>query len=156
VAAAAGPETATPAPVGTRWGAVETGTIICLVVAEVLFVLWPLTAVVWLAGVVLLIMSKLWTATEKTLAAFGLALGFPLLTAVLALGLGSSSSDGSCSDSVSAAGVESTTCTTAPDGPSYAWVALGIAVAYLAFQAYTIWRLVRARRRTAGLNPALR
>ncbi|GAA4707114.1 HAAS signaling domain-containing protein [Nocardioides conyzicola] len=151
VVAAAGPPVyvAPPAPRASR--TVETSAIICLVVAELLFILWPLGAVAWVAGIVLLAVSKTWTGREKALGLAGLATGFPLVFVVLVASFTTSSSDGSCSDPVRVTEgsqvTESSTCYVgSPGGHSYAWLALALGIAYLAFQGYTIWRLTRLRR----------
>jgi uncharacterized membrane protein len=145
VAAAGPPMVGTPpAPPASR--TVETSAIVCLVVAELLFILWPLGALAWLAGVILLAVSKTWTGREKALGVAGLATGFPMVFLVLALGTGTASS-GSCTGSGPVTATDGdVSCTIGTDTSSYAWVALAFAVAYLAFQGYTIWRLTRPRR----------
>jgi uncharacterized membrane protein len=143
VVAAAGPPMVAGPPASRT---VETSAIVCLVVAELLFILWPLGALAWLAGVILLAVSKTWTGREKALGVAGLATGFPMVFLVLALGTGTASS-GSCTGSGPVTATDGdVSCTVGTDTSSYAWVALAFAVAYLAFQGYTIWRLTRPRR----------
>ncbi len=146
--AAAGPmmpATQEPSPPAGR--GVATGAITCLILAELMVILWPLAALVWVAGVILLVLAQTWTAREKVLGVVGLASGFPLLSCVLAIGLVAGGSTTTCTQSGPAGADSGTaTCTIGPDTHSYAWLALAIGVAYLAFQAYTVWRLTRARR----------
>jgi uncharacterized membrane protein len=150
VVAAAGPPmvAATPARPTTR--TVEISAIVCLVAAELLVILWPLATLLWVAGIVLLAVSKIWTGRQKVLGLAGLASGYPVVTLILALSFVSGSTTGSCSGSTTVDGAEVTdtgTCTVGPDtSSSYGWLALAIGIAYLAFQGYTIWRLTRPRR----------
>jgi uncharacterized membrane protein len=147
VVAAAGPTVPdVPAPPPAS-RAVEIGAIACLVVAELLFLLWPLGALCWLAGVVLLAVSKTWTGREKALGLAGLATGFPLTFLVLAISYTPGASNESCTGTGPVSATDGdVTCTIGPDAGSYGLVALAMAVAYLALQIYTVWRLTRPRR----------
>ena len=75
VVAAAAPEGPPPGPAGfgpptprpPTFGNVEVGALLCLVLAEVIFLIYPVAALLCLAGFVLLLVSRLWTAGEKVL-----------------------------------------------------------------------------------------
>jgi uncharacterized membrane protein len=155
VVAAAGPPVfvARPAPPTSR--AAEVSAIVCLVLAELLFILWPVAAMAWIAGIVLVAVSKTWSGRQKAWGLVALGSGFPLAIALLGLAAGVPVTSSTCSSTPTVvvdgqAGSQvsqaSTCSTTAGHGVS--WVVLAIAVAYLAVQAYTIWRLTRWRRTT--------
>ena len=144
-----GPPVRTP----PTFGNVEVASLLCLIAAEVIFVVYPVAALLCLAGFVLLLVSRLWTPGEKVLGALFLATGFPVVfTTVLLAPISTDASTGeACSQSVRADGTTGPMeCTqTGGDGGANPWVFWIIAAVYLALQAYTIWRLVRARRRVA-------
>jgi hypothetical protein len=163
VAAAAAPEGAPPVLVGyvppppkpPTFGGVEVGAIATLLLAEIVSVVWPLSIPLWITGVVLLLVSRLWTSGEKALGFAGLVTGFPVLLFSLSYAtVGSSTSAELCTTAVAPGsnGQEAqTTCThqgpSGTDGP-VVWVLVVLAL-YALFQLYTIWRLARARQRVA-------
>ncbi|MCB0909731.1 MAG: hypothetical protein KDB63_21745 [Nocardioidaceae bacterium] len=160
VVAAAAPEGPPPGPAGfgpptprpPTFGNVEVGALLCLVLAEVIFLIYPVAALLCLAGFVLLLVSRLWTAGEKVLGALFLATGFPLVFGTVLFTPTPSSQGEECSQSVRADGTSGPLhCTqTGGDGGANPWVFWVAAAIYLALQAYTIWRLVRARRRVVA------
>lgn len=147
------PQVVAPRP--PSFGGVEVGAIATLLIAEVAAIFWPLSVPLWIAGLVLLLVSRLWTGGEKALGIAGLVTGFPIVLFTLTYAVaGAVTSAEVCSTSTAPGpnGQEaSTTCThqagAGSDGP-VVWVLVVMAL-YALFQLYTIWRLVRARRRVA-------
>lgn len=154
--------TGTPVPPTAAWGAVETTALVALFGAEVLFFLFPITGALWLLGLILLFVSKHWDGREKTLGALVLGSGFPLTFLAVA---GSFGTTETCVSTGTASGFGTTTgkstvvshggtetCTGGP--PDWLpWVALAIAVTYLALQVYAVVRLMRTRRRDHRSDP---
>ncbi|MGL5811549.1 MAG: HAAS signaling domain-containing protein, partial [Nocardioides sp.] len=68
--------TSAPGNEPARPGWIEAGAVIGLLVAELLFVILPVSLVAWIAGLVLLAVSKVWTAPQKVLGFVGLGTGF--------------------------------------------------------------------------------
>lgn len=141
---AVAPYAATPA----RFGAVETLTLVSLLAAELLFVLYPVAAVVWLLGVVLLASSQWWSPRQKLWGALGLATGFPVLFSTMLMPGGQSSCtavmETTSRDGTVSTGPQTSTCVTEGGLPDWAQpVAIGLLVAYLCFQGWTVWRLTR-------------
>jgi uncharacterized membrane protein len=119
-----------------------SGAIACLVLAELLFILFPLAIVLWVLGLVMLARATVWTEREKTLGFLGLGSGFPLVAVFVGLTLGVSTT---CTSWSTSDGSSGTTCGGANWGAIVAWV---LTLGYLAFQASTVWRLLRSARRS--------
>jgi hypothetical protein len=147
---AAGPQpSSSPAPGGTAAGEVgglELGAVIALFVAEVLFILVPLAALVWVVGLVLLLLSKAWSGREKLRGFLSLATGFPLMFVILSLSLVVGSVE-SCTGSASSAGETTMVCTSSGPPPWIGWIVLAALVAYVLFQVRTAYVLLRHRSR---------
>ena len=148
-AAGGGIPTATEQPRDSR-GALALGL---LVGAELLFVVWFVAVPLWLAGLVLLGLSA-WSAREKLLGLLALGTGMPavLMTMSYAAFGGYDCSGPSQETVVRADGTTTTTvldptCSPMGSGPSV-WlqaVLIALAIAYLALQVWTLWRLTRRR-----------
>jgi uncharacterized membrane protein len=139
VAAASGdPET--PAP-GPRSFASPSGAIACLVIAEVLFILFPIAIAVWIIGLVMLGRATVWTEREKGWGFLALGTGFPAITMAALAGTMVTTT---CESWASSDGSSGTTC----GGTNWvAIVAWTLTLGYLALQAFTAWRLLRSARR---------
>ncbi|MFN8188830.1 MAG: hypothetical protein U0R78_00085 [Nocardioidaceae bacterium] len=152
VVAAAGPVAPWLAVPGTpprSFGNVEVGALLCLVLAEIIFVIYPLAALLCLIGFVLLVVSRWWTPGEKVLGTTFLVTGFPLVFVFGLLSVGSTGDSGSCSQTVDAAGrTGETVCThVAGNSGGSPWVFWVGAAVYLSLQVFTVWKLARAKRR---------
>jgi uncharacterized membrane protein len=145
VAAAGGAAEAPAAPPasGTNGlGAVEILALVTLVAAELLFVLWPLAVLLWVAGIILLAVARGWSGRQKLRGFLGLATGFPLAFTTILLPIGGEVS--TCTSSSSSATTQ--TCTSEGGLPGWVGlVALVLLAGYLCLQAWTIWRLTRRR-----------
>lgn len=141
--AAAPPAAGTGTPASNR---LEVAALICLVGSLVLFPLVPLAALLLLAGLVLLLLSRRWGTGDKVLGALAYTvLGAPLLV-VAGFGVATISSSRTCvqeptSDGDPAAPVCTTSGTTLPP-----WLLLTLVGGWLAFQAYVAVRLSRRAR----------
>ncbi len=133
-------------------GGVEAAAVITLFAAELAFFLVPVAALAWVAGLVLLAISRYWSGAEKLRGFLALGTGFPVALLVVGLAFTSAGSTGSCTDvtGVRTDGTvvdQGTTCTGAETGITWvtvvAWV---VTLAYLAFQVGMAWRLLRSRR----------
>jgi hypothetical protein len=133
-------------------GGVEAAAVITLFAAELAFFLVPVAALAWVAGLVLLAISRYWTGREKLSGFLALGTGFPVALFVVGLAVISAGPSASCSNvtEVLTDGTvvdQSTRCTGAETGITWvtvvAWV---LTLAYLAFQVVTAWRLLRSRR----------
>lgn len=148
--AAASPAPATP-PDGL--GVVEILALVGLIAAELIFFMWPLAIVLWVAGIVLLAVARRWSGRQKLYGFLGLATGFPVLFVTLLTTLFVSGPTEACSGEsvvVTSRGDQSAQqvqCSPLDTGtPGWvAFVALGFFVAYLVFQVWTVWRLTRRR-----------
>jgi hypothetical protein len=148
VAAAMPPDV--PPPPRQRSGWFEAGAIICLLAAELGFFLLPISPILWLIGLVLLAISTVWTVREKIIGFLGLGTGFVMWWVVGAMALVTSTTQ-SCS------GTQGMTAdgtligeATSSCGPGLEWfnyLAIGLTIAYIVFQVYAVWVLVRAARR---------
>lgn len=120
----------------------DIAAVVCLAASLVTGVVWPLSVLLLVAGVVLLLMSRRFTVIDKVLGMVAyVVLGGPLL----ALVLGAAAFRGqSCVQTTTEVGDTSQTCTSAGASPVY-----GIAVlaAVIAFDVYVTWRLSRRLRR---------
>lgn len=134
-------------------GTLEVGAVVALFVAEVLSILIPVAAAVWVVGLVLLLVSGAWSGREKLRGFLSLGTGFPLVLALLVLapvtarttvcaetatavpstGSGSAAVDVSCTSSGAPAWI--------------GLVILGLALAYLVWQIRTAYVLLSRRRR---------
>jgi uncharacterized membrane protein len=130
----------TPAPHRDRLGAIEIIALICLIGAELMFFLFPLTIPFWLTGVILLLVSGVWSGRQKAWGAAGLATGVPVTMILLFASPPAETS--MCVVSPSTPQV----CTSSGGWPGWAYaIVWGILVAYLCLQAYSVWRLSRRR-----------
>ena len=130
-----------PPEEGSRSFASPTGAIICLVAAEILFVLLPVSIPLWIVGLVMMARTQVWNERQKWLGFLGLGSGFP---AVFAFGVAATLSTRSCTSWSSSDGTSGSTC------GGVDWVAIAawtLTLGYLALQAFTIWRLVRSAQR---------
>lgn len=153
VAAAAGPElpplsspdaliASSPPAAGTH--RLESVALLLLVLAEVLFIVVPLSAPLWVAGVVCLVLATGWTAREKVAAAAFVATGFPLVGLGVVVSALVVAELGACSASSTSTGdvIETCTTTTSPLGV----ILPALLVAYVVAQVVVIRRLLRSLR----------
>ncbi|MEO6512265.1 MAG: hypothetical protein ABIO16_14805, partial [Nocardioides sp.] len=114
------------------------GAIVCLLAAEVLSLLLPVSIPLWIIGLVMMARTEVWSERDKWLGFIGLGSGFPVAFVFLAVA----------------------TLTVRPCGQVYEngvlvqdtcggtnWVAITawtVTLGYLALQALTVWRLVRS------------
>jgi len=136
VAAASDTEPPSPKPFAS-----PSGAIACLLIAELLFIVFPVALVVWVIGLVMMARATVWTEREKVLGFLALGTGFPVVGVVLGLSLGVATS---CESWSSSDGTSGTTCGGTNWGAIVAWT---LTLGYLAFQALTAWRLARSARR---------
>ncbi|HEX7739446.1 MAG TPA: hypothetical protein VF426_07345 [Marmoricola sp.] len=143
------------------WGGFETAALICLIGAEIGAVLLPFAGIAWVAGLVLLGISQVWTTREKLIGYLFLATGFPLAVVTVVAGMLALPFTVVSSVGVSCSGVATTgsgtldglgdqSCGTTVDAGGVhlaLYVLIAIAVGYLLVQIYTVWRLLRARHR---------
>jgi hypothetical protein len=127
----------------------ETSAVIALVAAEVIAFLIPLSIPIWLVGVVLLALSKVWSGREKLRGFLALATGFPLvlITLVLSLMTGSTTSCVATS-ATNASEVTSTlepVCTTTGTPTWISYLLLAAMAAYLIYQIMTARALLNRR-----------
>lgn len=141
-APATGPGAAPPQD--PRFGAVEVLALVGLVGAELLFILWPLAALLWLAGLVLIAVSRVWSGRQKAWGLAGLATGFPVAFTVLAIPAPSGTTV--CEGVASPDGSTVSSCVTEGGWPDWAFTVVQVLlVAYLCVQVWTLWRLTRRR-----------
>lgn len=149
VAAAGGPATSPGAAPARepRFGAVEVLALVGLVGAELLFIPLPVAVLLWLAGIVLLAVSRVWSGVEKTWGLAALATGLPVVFTTLVVR--ASTGTTVCEGAAPAGGADATTvstCVTEGGWPDWAFtVAQVLLVAYLCVQVWTLWRLTRRR-----------
>lgn len=147
VAAAGGPATSPAAPrrPEPRFGAVEVLALVGLVGAELLFLIVPLAALLWLGGVVLLAVSRVWSGRQKAWGLAALATGLPVVFTPLVV----PAPTGTTVCEGLAPGPDGTTvstCVTEGGWPDWAFVVVqALFVAYLCVQVWTVWRLTRRR-----------
>lgn len=147
--AAAAPVVFAPSPT-KRSGWFEAGAIICLVGAELLFFLVPIAAVAWIAGLVLLAMSSVWTFREKVIGFLGLGTGFLAGFGIIFASLVTFRTS-SCS------GTQEMAADGAPIGEAtiscdsgLEWInilAITLTLGYFLFQIFALWVLIRAARK---------
>ena len=126
-----------------------------LIVAELVFFLMPiLGAFTWIAGLVTLVVSRYWTASEKLRGFLALGTGYPIVFFVVGwLGLPGISTSGSASCSSSSVTTErgevfegGTRCVETGGGVHWSGVVvLVLLAAYLVLQVITARRLLRSR-----------
>lgn len=156
VAAAGGPSAplgAATVPARERGlGAVEILALVGLVGAELLF--WfPPVALLWLAGLVLVAVSRVWSGRQKSAALAILGTGFPVAVGVLLVaaptGVTSCSVESVATEVGPDAVVSSTvppTCVTDGGWPDWAFTVVQVLfVVYLCAQVWTLWRVTRRR-----------
>lgn len=149
VAAAGGPATS-PGASGSReprFGAVEVLALVGLVGAELLFIILPLAVLLWLAGIVLLAVSRVWSGRQKAWGLAALATGFPVVFSTLVVP--ASTGTTVCEGAAPAGAPDATTvstCVTEGGWPDWAFTVVQVLlVAYLCVQVWTLWRLTRRR-----------
>jgi uncharacterized membrane protein len=140
VAEAGGAPTTTTVP--HRSFASPTGAILCLVLAEVLSLLLPLSVPLWILGLVMMARATVFTEREKWLGFLGLGSGFPLAFVLIGASLVTVTS---CSQVTENGQVVSDSCSGVDPVTVVAWV---LTIGYVALQAFTIWRLTRSARLT--------
>ncbi len=141
-----------PVAAAHKAGGVEAAAVITLFAAELVFFLVPVAALAWVAGLVLLAVSRYWTGRDKLRGFLALGTGFPAALFFVGLAFTSAGPSASCS-SVTEVLNDGTvvdhgaTCTDAQTGvPWVTVVAWVLTLAYLAFQVVTARRLLRSRR----------
>lgn len=149
------PEALIPAAEGAnerKW--VETGALIGLVAAEVLFILLPIAIIAWLVGVVLLAYSSVWTLREKVIGFLALGSGFMAAWIVVVASLrvaGPTCSEvitGSVATSPQREPLELPISSCADQGMTWVnYLAIALTLGYVAFQIYALWLLIRAVRK---------
>jgi uncharacterized membrane protein len=125
----------------SRTFASPTGAIVCLVAAEVLCLLLPMSIPLWILGLVMMARAQVWSDREKWLGMIGLGSGFPVAIVFLAA---STLAMRSCTSWATSDGASGSTCGGVDWVAIVAWT---VALGYVALQAFTIWRLVRSARR---------
>lgn len=135
-----------------RFGAVEIWALVGLVGAELLFLFVPVAVLLWLVGVVLLAVSRVWSGRQKAWGAAALATGFPVAFTVLVVPAPATITacdGGSVSSESGADGTVTSTaphCVTEGGWPDWAFTVVQVLfVAYLCLQVWTLWRLTRRR-----------
>lgn len=147
---AAGPvATATPVRDSARIGAVETAAVTLLIAAEVIFILIPIAAVMWIVGLVLLAVAGAWSGRQKLRGLLSLGTGFPVVMMALGIFLVPASTTSCASSATTAAGASDVAsdvvCTTS--GPP-AWIGgviLALFLLYLAWQIRSAYVLLSRR-----------
>lgn len=135
-----------------RW--VEVGALVGLLAAEVLFVILPVSIVAWIVGLVLLAMSNVWSAREKLIGYLALGTGFVAAWLIIGVSLVASPSESCSISTTSEAGVETSVCTGGDGGLTVVnYLAIGLTIAYFAFQIYALWVLIRAIRKHRAEQP---
>lgn len=104
------------------WSGAETGALVGLLAAELLFFVVFVAVVAWLVGVTFTVASTLWTRREKAIALTLLGTGFPVTFAVVYLGA-------------------------YPGGHAAETVGVVLSIAYVVLQLVALGVLLRARRR---------
>jgi uncharacterized membrane protein len=138
VDAASGTPVVTPS--GPKSFASPGGAIICLVAAEILSILLPLSVPLWIIGLVMMARATVWTERQKWLGMLALGSGFPVVTLLLMI---STVTATSCSQVFENGQLVQDTC---GGFNPVAAAFIGLTVAYFALQAFTIWRLMRSAR----------
>jgi uncharacterized membrane protein len=156
-AGGAAAQTAAPTPATTTaTNRLEVAALICLVASLVLFLLVPLAALLLLAGLTMLLLSRRWHTNDKVLGTLAhTVLGAPLLL-LAGLSITFISFTQACTQGVTAAGepVNQPTCTSS-GGYLPSWLLVAIAAVWLAFQVYVALRLAR-RVRPGSEGPSSR
>jgi len=144
------------------WGGFETAALICLLGAEIGFILLPIAGVAWIAGLVFLGISRVWTSKEKVLGYLLIGSGFPLAALTLLAGIVALPFAVVSSVTCSGTAVAGTTdgfpnladptstpsCTTSTSGSDTAlYVVIALAIVFLAAQIFAVVKLLQARRR---------
>lgn len=135
-----GPGVATGVDPGSDSAWREVGAIVLLVGSALLFWLWPLAVPMWLAGIVLLVLSRRWAVSDKILGALVLGLGWvvPVLAGLMTFT------------------VDTQSCSTGPDGQisctgggdaGLSTTNVVAIVLTVGFAVLYVWTLVRLARR---------
>ena len=128
-------------PSGQKSFASPSGAIICLVAAEILSLLLPLSVPLWILGLVMMARATMWSEREKLLGMLGLGTGLPFALVWLAV---STMAVSSCAQVYENGRLVDDTC----GGVNWvAVIAWSLTLGYLALQVLTVWRLVRSMRR---------
>ena len=130
-------------PSGPKAFASPSGAIICLVAAEILSLLLPLSVPLWILGLVMMARATVWTEREKLLGMLGLGTGLPFALVWLAV---STMAVSSCSSSQ----VYENGRLVGEACGGFNWAAViawTLTLGYLALQVFTVWQLVRSVRR---------
>ena len=127
--------------------------VVALVVAELLTVVFfPVGLVIWLGGLILLLVSKVWTGNQKLRGLLSLGTGSLLAMLAVATGFATGTTANCSSPAVQApppgtspgATTTGMMCTTSGGAPLWITV-LGLALAYLIYQGLTARALLRRR-----------
>jgi len=113
----------------------------CLVIAELTFILIPIAAVFWAVGLVFVFRATVWSQREKLVGLLALGTGFPAAFLFFGVSLLTVSS---CSQVHENGRLVQDSCSGVDPVTVVAWV---VTLGYVAFQAVTMWRLVRSARR---------
>ncbi|GAA5162221.1 hypothetical protein ACFP75_07970 [Ornithinimicrobium tianjinense] len=120
----------------------EVGALVLLVGSALFFWLWPLAVPMWLAGLVLLVLSRRWSVADKLLGALVLGVGWlaPVLAGLMTFAVDAQTCSTGTDGQVS--------CTGGGDGGLSATNVVAI-VLTVAFAVLYVWTLVRLARRAA-------
>jgi uncharacterized membrane protein len=130
-----------PQPTPSKSFASPGGAIACLLAAEFLSILLPLSVPLWILGLVMMARATVWSERDRILGFVALGTGLPAALVSLFV---STMVVTSCSQVYENGRLVSDSC----GGTN--WVAIAawsLTLGYLAFQAFTVWRLVKSARR---------
>lgn len=128
-------------------GYLEAGSIVLLVGALLVAIIWPLSIPMWIAGLAMLVLAKRWSVGQKVLGGLVLGAGMPL--SLFALGSAAFLTMQTC-ETVTTSSSTGEVITQNCADPGLAWfnyLAIGLSVAYLGLLVWTILHLARAARR---------
>lgn len=125
---------------------IEQAALILLVAAELVALFLPLSAPLWVAGLVCLALATAWQGRDRVLAWAFVATGLPVfLGSLVGAGLLATMVSSVCtSTSVPGGGVAETTCTQNSGTPWVGVVVVVLALSYVVAQIATLRRLTRA------------
>ncbi len=143
----------TPTAVPAESNRLEVAALVCLVASLVLFIAFPVAALLLIAGLVMLLLSKRWTTVDKVLGAVAYAvLGAPALL-FAGFGLTFVTYTQGCSQQMDAAGNSTSEPVCSSSGGHLPpWLLMTVGVAWLAYQLYVALRLGRGARRARTAN----